>query len=328
MDSCSVPDMSAVSSAMIENPFDSFAAFTILSLTTSSERAISSFCTRTDVYFAFLLAPSVWSFRIVSPASILNHSRSQRFPDVLSFPLNAMSWLQQNRMLDRIGNSFSRFWVTALLTARSMWLTMVKSGLCAMVRKLLASCSAPLCQEESMCFLAHSLKALYLTKGVTMNAHVRPRCTGWWNSTQYLQSTFQVTWVGQPWRLLVYPRVTETAGALWIVVGGTYVFIRGHIFDYWSNVLWFCHMIQCPDDEAIHWPLSQVVFWVASDWLLWVTARDVPLCTALLVQHAFPMYPRCLDCCQRHLFLAWIPLSVVPKKTKPKVDISTPWNQK
>ena len=78
----------------------------------------------------------------------------------------------------------------------------------------------------------------------------------------------------------------------------------GHIFEYWSNVLWFCHMIQCPDDEASHWPLSQVVFWVASDWLLLVTARDVPLCAALLVQHASPMYPRCLDCCQRHLFLA------------------------
>ena len=55
IESCLVPGMSAVSSAMIKNPFGSFLTLTILSPTTFSERIISSFCTRTDWYLAFLL---------------------------------------------------------------------------------------------------------------------------------------------------------------------------------------------------------------------------------------------------------------------------------
>ena len=73
------------------------------------------------------------------------------------------------------------------------------------------------------------------------------------------------------------------------------------IFDYWSNVLWLWRMVQCPDDEANHWPLlSQVVLGVAYNLLLWVIACNVPLCAALLVQHASPVFPGCLRCCQSH----------------------------
>ena len=76
------------------------------------------------------------------------------------------------------------------------------------VRKVLALWCARLCHEESMCLLGHSLKSLYLTTGVTyapldLGALVKEQ------HTVFAQSTIHVTWIGQPWGILVYPCVVE-----------------------------------------------------------------------------------------------------------------------
>ena len=61
-DNCSVPEISAVSSTISENPTALFAAFTMFSRSACSDKLIKSFCVRCDVKCAFSAAVSITVF--------------------------------------------------------------------------------------------------------------------------------------------------------------------------------------------------------------------------------------------------------------------------
>ena len=182
---CSVPEISAVSSANIEKPTELFAKATIWLLTVSSHSLISSFWILGDVYLALPLAFSICSFKIASPASILKSNKSFRLPDLESLPLNAMSCVPQKIILDKIGSNFARLLETVALKALSNKLSTRRSGCSTVLRNLVASSWDWRCQALLTCFWAQLWKSLYFMQGELMNAPVKPRWTGWGKNTYF-----------------------------------------------------------------------------------------------------------------------------------------------